>query len=778
MEVLPQNTEIGKRPYDDFRMEYKFYVSYWPWFVLSFLTAIALGSVYIKSTDSQYLTYSTIKIVDHQQTSASPNIIISGIGVENNQGDMENEIFSMRSDKILFSLVEELNLNHKIEQKGFLKNNLLWIDEVPFSIIWDQNFDKKRILQISLDEEFNSIVKYEDKQIVVKKYDTLKVDSFEYFLNKETIESNLNFNKSENYVVSNMSRETVVENLKKRIVIENKPKGSNFLELSITGAVPEKNNDILSTLIEIYNREKIYEKQKYYYSTISFINNRIDSLGLSLNQIEKEKVDFLGSNQIIDLNTQSGMAISNNSRSDEELSKNQIQIEITNSLKGLIQNSPNYSLIPENIGIQNINTNSLIANYNNLILERNSLLLVSKEANPSVNILNNKIKTLKENLINVLDNSIRNISLYNSQFDSIQKSANVQILKIPRLQSDFRDIERKLEIIEKIYVYLLEKREEISISASGGFSPIKIIFKPKSSIYPIKPNKKLIYIGFILLSLLLPIFLIFISKRFNYKLNNERDIKEYIPNAVILAKIPLLIKKQNIIQNQKNEKLLRESFNLLRTNLSYLNSTKKISNEGEVILVTSLIKGEGKTFISSHISKSLASLEHKTVIIGTDMRNPRLHKEFDIDKNKIKYGLSQLLASNEIKDIDKYLYKDISNIKNLDLIPSGGTPPNPSELLNRSNFKELILELKKIYDFIIFDSPPILLVSDTLIFSNLADKTIMCLRSDYTKKEILNHINEISEQQKLVNVAFVLNGIKISKWHNRYEYNYGYEYVY
>lgn len=778
MEVFRQNTELGKRPYDDFRMELKFYVSYWPWFVLSFLTAIALGGIYIQSTNSQYLTYSTIKIVDQQQTS-SPNIIISGIGVDDSQGDMENEIFSIRSDKILFSLVEELNLNQKIELKGFFKKNLLWTDEVPFTINWDQDFDTRKILQISLDEEFNSIVEYEDKQIVVKKDDTLKMDSFEYFLNKETIESNLNFNTSENYVVTNMLRETVVENLKKRIVIENTPKGSNFLKLSITGQVPQKNQDILSTLLEIYNREKIYEKQKYYYSTISFINNRIDSLGFSLNQIEKEKVDFLGSNQIIDLQAQSGMAINNNSRSDEELSKNQIQIEITNSLKDLIQNSPNYSLIPENLGIQNLNTNSLIANYNNLILERNSLLLVSKEANPSVNILNNKIQTLKENLINVLDNSIRNISLYNSQFDSIQKSANIQILKIPRLQSDFRDIERKLEIIEKIYVYLLEKREEISISASGGFSPIKIIFKPKSSIYPIKPNKKLIYIGFSLLSLVLPTFLIFISKRFNSKLNNESDIKEYIPNAVILAKIPLLIKSQNIIQNQKNEKLMRESFNLLRTNLSYLNSSKKIPHEGEVILVTSLIKGEGKTFISSHISKSLASLEHKTVIIGTDMRNPRLHKEFGIDKKNIKYGLSQLLASNEKEDINKYLYKGISNIKNLDLIPSGGFPPNPSELLNRSNFKELILELKKTYDFIILDSPPILLVSDTLIFSNLAVKTIMCLRSGHTKKEILDHINEISEQQKLINVAFVLNGIKTSKWHRyRYEYNYGYEYVY
>ncbi len=748
----------------NFMSEVLKYFFFWKYFLLSLVVFLSIAFVVNRYSNKIFSTTAKIQILDKKQHNLempSAEDLFS-----NSKINLENEIEIIKSSTIIEKVIKNLNLNLFVEEVGEIMTSRIL--DYPFSVNAKFTAPNDTTLiysyNLSIDENTLEVVNSENnKKYIFKDLNTNKIKHDLPFdipsINKEKWIDN-------SYNVNFINTHSLVTQLKKDIIISQVGKQSDIISLNFNNSNSEYARSILNELIDVFNNDGIRDRQLIHKRTIDFVNDRYKYLSEELESIELKKQSFKVSNNLVDLASNSSISLEMNKISDEALFANENQIFlVTNLLNEL--SFLDFKLLPANIGIENIKINSLVASYNDLFLEKQKLSSSAGPNNPYAKQLNNSIADLRENIVFSLNNYLSQLNMLKDKLVDKSNLIKTNVASIPSQEKNLRSIERNQQIKEALYLFLLQKGEEAQVSFAVTEPSIKVVEYAISEKDPISPKSNLIYLGSIILGLLIPFTILYFIFQLDTKVHSREDLEKYSLN--VIGEIPFfdLSESEKVFKNPDDRSIISESFRMLMSNVRYL---QKNDSSSDIILVTSSIKGEGKTLNALNLALSFSSVGKKVLLIGCDLRNPQLHKYIDYNKNVP--GLVDYLVNNKIE-----WQKNIINpfeSQQLDILLSGPVPPNPLNLINNGNIDTLLDEAKKIYDHIIIDSAPTLLVADTQSLINKSDILIFLTRCNVTDRDVLSHISKVSDESE-INVGVILNGVGQQ---NSYGYSYGYRYGY
>ena len=764
---------FGEEDKIDVKQIVRQYLSHWPWFVIAVVISMLSAYIYLRYAPRIFETYSKIKVLDESEGLELPT---SAFVFNRSNINLENEIEIISSYLIMERVVRELNLNTVFYEEGTIQTKQ--IESLPLAY-------NQIIKPDSISKTLSYKIQVTDKGFQVTNIDTDRVLKFKGH-STYTQNHNLPFNVKLNDQIPlsdivdtayNIVFTTVKEatlSLKNRIVVEAVGDRSDILKLSIKGESKELSEKTLNTLTTVFNNDGIKDRQLVSERTVDFIDNRFHFLAEELDSIEIDRQEFKQDNRIVDIQTDAQIGIEQRTKSEEEVFALENQLELSKLLTNSLTNQTESDLLPANIGIENVSINELISDYNTAVINRDKLVRSGGENNPMVQLAIAEVQNLKSSIDRSLKAYSAQVTASLNQLKTKNRRLAGRVSQIPEQERLFKAIDRQQKIKESLYLLLLQKREEAAINLAITEPSIKEVELALSSMRPISPKPTIVYAGALLAGLLIPFGVLYLIFMLDTKLHSKDDIAEVTTQIPVIGEIPDLRKKKNIIFNDPNDRSpLAESFRILSSNVDYVLPVKE-GEKGKIIYCTSTIKGEGKTYVSLNLSLALSSINKKVLLIGADLRNPQIHTHISEDKQKP--GLS-----NYLHDVD-YNWQDalISGFDkhpNHRIILSGSITPNPAHLLTNGRFKKLIEEAREIYDYVVVDTAPTILVTDTMLISQLADVTIYITRANYTEKNLLKFSKDLSESGKLKNMAYVINSVGASKSQG-YGYNYGYNYGY
>ena len=539
-------------------------------------------------------------------------------------------------------------------------------------------------------------------------------------------------------------------------------KATSVVTVSLKNSNTQRGKDYIDKLLEMYNINANNDKNEVAQRTAEFIDERIDIISKELGSTERDLENFKRSAGITDLTSEAQIALTGNAEYEKKRVENQTQINLVMDLKKYLQGSE-YEVLPANVGLQDAGVAGAIDRYNEMVAERKRLLRTSTESNPAIVNLTTSIRAMRSNIQTTLDATLKGLEI--TKADLIREASRYsrRISDAPTQERQFVSIARQQEIKSGLYLMLLQKREENAIVLAAIANNAKIIDEAQADSTPISPKRMTIYLAALVFGIGIPVGVIYLIGLTKFKIEGRADV-EKLTSLPVVGDIPLADEKMGAIavfENQNN--LMSETFRNVRTNLQFM-----LENGKNVILVTSTVSGEGKSFISANLAISLSLLGKKVVIVGLDIRKPGLNKVFNLPKKE--YGITQFLTNSTVNLMDLVHHSDIN--KNLYILPGGTVPPNPTELLARDGLEKAVEILRKNFDYVILDTAPVGMVTDTLLIGRVADLSVYVCRADYTRKTEFTLINELAENNKLPNLCIVINGLDLQK--KKYGYYYGY----
>lgn len=756
------------------------YLKYWQWILASVVVVLASCYIYLRYSPNIYESSAKIKILKKKDSGMDLSGLVGNSPLfDMSKINLENEMQILKSRRLIKEVVNELNLDTYYYVSGRIKDNEVFGDEVPFKVNWlnadnpttefiknntfvfeliGSNRFELQILESSFKKNFGfgEEINIEESQFVIHR------NSFFDYENKSPIGRTIFFNyRPESNVVGSLLGK-----------ISTEPIGdiSEVLQIKISGENKGKNEAIVNELVEKFNQDGIEDDRRIAIRTEEFVTDRLKMLVNELDTVETDLVDFKSSNNIVDIESGAQMMFQTYSDAEKKKAEIQNQLEISRSLKNEIDNNPPYNLLPGDIGVESTTTTSLIEQYNQLVIRRNKLLNSSTLLSPQVKGISDEIDRLNSNIKNSIQNYLKGLEISLQNISLREERADATIESMPEKEKIVSSIARQQAVKVKLYIFLLQKKEEAALSSAITAPTAKVVDYAYTSSTPISPKTQVIYLGGLALGLGLPIGVLYLIFLFDTKISTKEQVQSRL-NIPVIAEIPLYKEYNGKIIKPTDNSSLAEAFRILRTNLNYFTINEKSKSDSKVFFSTSSTKGEGKTFTAINTASVLASNNKKTLLIGGDLRNPQLHNYLDVSKDNV--GLSTYLVDRDVKIDDIKL--EPSHDLNFDVIISGEIPPNPSELLNNGRLEELLEEAKKQYDYILVDTAPTMLVTDTLTIFEHADIIIYMVRTNFTELKILNHIKELKELKKLNNLAIAINGVNTKKG---YDYNYGYGYGY
>ena len=501
----------------------------------------------------------------------------------------------------------------------------------------------------------------------------------------------------------------------------------------------------------------------FWQGTNEFINDRLLVINKDLSNVEAGAEAFKQENNITDIISEAGIVLETKSEINKSIVDLNTQLKLADYMIAYMDENQN-ELIPANLGLTEASINTNTENFNLLLLERNRILRGSSELNPVVMSLDTQISQLRTSIIEGLHNFKSSLAISLSQAQQQERLMNSKIAAVPSQERTFRGIQREQQIIEALYLYLLEKREENAITLAVTAPNAKIIDKAYGSNIPVAPKRKIVYLAALLLGGIIPFGILYITFLLDNKVHTRKDI-EAVVKAPFLGGIPKTKQTNKIVVSDDDRSSIAESFRLLRTNINFM--TSRIQKKSKTIFVTSTMSGEGKTFTSINLASVLALSDKKVLLIGADVRKPRIVDYLDVTHHKglTHYLMDSSVAPKEIIHSDSHLNFDIAN--------SGIIPPNPSELLMNGRFDELLEYGQEHYDYVLVDTAPVNLVTDTLLIGDKADLFVYVIRADYLDKRLLEVPKSMVAENRLPNMSVILNDIDVNKG---YGYGYGYGY--
>lgn len=751
------------------------YLSQWRWFVLGIAICLCIAYTYLRYAVPQYKTSTTILIKDNKKGGALSDLAaFSEMGLGTATKNIDNEIEILKSRTLVESTIEKLNLNVSFVVKGKVVDTELYSDspvKFRFATISSQkNFSTINLQFVNKGSEsfsigdlkVNSLGDFILTKKRVFKYGELIPTSFgDLIIEKNPINAADLNDKNKEYIITIKTVANVAQSYKGSLVVAPVSKSSNVVEIAIVGPVIDKSEAFLNNLVRNYNEAAVNDKNAISENTSKFIAKRLALIAEELDGVEQNVESFKTSNKLTDIESEAKLFIDGSSEYNKKTVETEIQMNLVNSMLDFIKKSTNSDLLPTNL-VGDSGASESINTYNELVLSRNRILKSATVDNPTVIKLDQQISALRSNVRSGLERLQLNLKIEQRNLKSQEGVLDNKIEKIPSQERQFRVIARQQKVKEELYLYLLQKREETAITLSATEPNARVIDAAKGIDMPVSPKKNIIYLGAILLGLLIPFVIIYLIDLLDTKIKSRLDIegKTSIP---FIGDIPTSESHSEIMQPESRTSSA-EALRIIRTNLEFMVNTVP-DGQAKTIFLTSTFPKEGKTFVSVNLAATFALSGKKVLLIGMDIRNPRLDEYLTLPDR----GVTNYLSSRDLNLEDLIVKKD--GYDAFYILPAGIIPPNPAELLMGKKVDSLFETLKKQYDYIIVDTAPVSLVTDTLLIAKHADCFVYVARANVLEKRMLAIPNTLYKEQKLPNMCMLLNDTDSTKG---YGYGYGY----
>ncbi|MFH7000379.1 GumC family protein [Flavobacterium sp. FlaQc-57] len=757
----------------DLKKEFLKYFQYWPWFLLSLILFMSAAFVFIKVVPSTYETSASI-FIDKKQEDKTKIITIS-TDKKSSEDNLEDEIRLMTSNEFLLGVVKNLNLNFSYFEKLYtVQNN--YVNEVPFVLI--PTVSKDSLPQVSYE------IRIDQNGFTITDPDTEKIFNVKGYDGKEEVyglpfkirlsakaKKKPSYYFENEYKVSLAPTSEALKNLKASLIVLSDENAKGVIELKHISSSPDRSRKILNEIIVLLDKNIVVNKQKVYSNTVSYLNQRIKNFSKEKDSIESVKEKYLQNNDIAVLDNYIVEKTADRSQKKESSLLNEKQLSLASfAINDIKQSGPTQTLGTD-YNLESPTVNQMLVNYNARLMDSQLILQRAQSNNPAYITLMTQLKVQKQEILNTLEGYLNFLNQNSLSNRSEQSIADAKVKSIPTKDKVLGNINSNLTTKEETYVALLQKKEEAVLNGAILESNLKTLNAPETNYSAIFPQPKAFMLGAFMFGLLLPFGVTYVRLYLDTKIHNEEDIQDVIKDIPILGHIPKINSNEKLDNTATSHSLIAEASRALVSNISYLLPRNK-ENKGSVVLFTSSIQGEGKSFCAFHNAITISNQNKKVLLIGVDLRKPQLHGYFNVNRNEL--GLSNFLA-NKSDDWKEFVHKDNNFSKNLDVLFAGDPPPNPSQLITNSNFEALIEEAKTIYDYIILDSAPVQIVSDTLNFSYLADVTVFIVKYDYTDKSNLTQVSNFIKKEQLKNVGILINGVNMK---TAYGYGYGVSYGY
>jgi len=744
------------------------YLYHWKWILLGIILSLGIAFWYLRYTSNEYQASTSIIIDNQENGGASELAAFQDLGAfGGSQNPLENEIGILKSLTLMEKVVKNLQLNVTYYDASKKANGELYRRDFPLKI----NFFIPDSVFYQIDTSFIIIPKSKSEYLITDEENNFSGKGV-FGKNLKTTFGSINITPKNNeklqlgkpFKVQIIPLEGIVNFYRKKIeIIAPEDMKSSLLVLALESPVLQKSKDVLDNLVKQYNEDAIFYRSQITESTDRFINKRIEDISNELSIADRGVEDFKTKNRLTDMAFESSLILSSNSELEKRIVDLNSQMKLIEYVMDYIDSSSN-QLIPSNMGLNDPSTSRNTAMYNQLMMEKKRIMKSSSKLNPTVINLEEQITTLRNSIKQSLLNLKSSLSFSLSEARSQESRLNSKRYMAPKQERQIQDIQRKQQTIETLYLYLLQKREENAIKLGATSPNAKIIDKANGSHHPISPSKKKTYLLAFLVGMILPIIAIFLITALDSKIHTVEDVESVI-KAPILGDVPKSkMNPKKLISSNDND-ALAESFRILRTNLNYMLSGK--NKDCKTIFVTSTIAGEGKTITTLNLASTLVSINKKVIVIGADLRKPKFFEYLDIQKKGI--GLTHYLVDDFIKISDIII---TDKKYNFDLINSWEIPPNPSDLLTNGRFEKILEYAKAHYDYILVDTAPIGLVADTMLLNHHADLLLYIIRANYLDKRLLKIPQKLYENNRLQNMAIIVNATNYKK--SGYGYGYGY----